>query len=103
MHITVDRGILFSVERDSIRKRKTITASIYTICAKFDITANKFADMYDVFTLENGNDLFNSLSIEDKELYWQMYDAMEQYHELLNPRPVVAAQPPRRRSAKRAA
>lgn len=71
-----------------------------TICTKFNITAETFEKMYEVFTAENGNELFHTLTATEKELYWNMYEAMDQYSDLLNPRPVVAQ--PKRKARKAA-
>lgn len=72
---------------------------LLTLTTKFNITAEQFETMYDIFTAEDGNDKFNALSQADKALYWQMYEAMEQYYNTLNPRPVIVKATRRSRKA----
>ncbi len=61
------------------------TSAIYTICTKFDITGETFETMLNIW---NGADFF-SFTDAERALFNQMYNDLEQYEALMNPRPVV--------------
>lgn len=62
------------------------SAAIYTISAKFEIGADTFEKMYSVFM---GDIHFWSLTDAEQALYWRMYNDLEHFEGLVNPRPVI--------------